>query len=153
MNTPISLAMIDIDHFKQVNDTYGHSIGDKYLTVLSSIFSRSTNRPDDICARYGGEEFAVLLGATDRAGAVQVIDQLIKSVRHLKIPNENASNKPIITLSVGLKTVYPNKNDSYEDFLLAVDNLLYTAKNAGRDTMAVSVSSEKLDTTEFELIN
>ncbi|MFQ3255856.1 MAG: diguanylate cyclase (GGDEF)-like protein [Porticoccaceae bacterium] len=153
MNTPISLAMIDIDHFKQVNDTYGHSIGDKYLTVLSSIFSRSTNRPDDICARYGGEEFAVLLGATDRAGAVQVIDQLIKSVRHLKIPNENASTKPIITLSVGLKTVYPNKNDSYEDFLLAVDKLLYTAKTAGRDTMAVSVSSEKLDTTEFELIN
>jgi diguanylate cyclase (GGDEF)-like protein len=153
MNTPISLAMIDIDHFKQVNDTYGHSIGDKYLTVLSSIFSRSTNRPDDICARYGGEEFAVLLGATDRAGAVQVIDQLIKSVRHLKIPNENASTKPIITLSVGLKTVYPNKNDSYEDFLLAVDKLLYTAKTAGRDTLAVSVSSEKLDTTEFELIN
>jgi hypothetical protein len=49
--------------------------------------------------------------------------------------------------------VYPNKNDSYEDFLLAVDKLLYTAKTAGRDTMAVSVSSEKLDTTEFELIN
>ena len=94
-----------------------------------------------------------MLGATDRAGAVQVIDQLIKSVRHLKIPNENASTKPIITLSVGLKTVYPNKNDSYEDFLLAVDKLLYTAKTAGCDTLAVSVSSEKLDTTEFELIN
>ena len=59
MKTPISLAMIDIDHFKQVNDTYGHSIGDKYLTFLASIFSKVAKRPDDICARYGGDEFAL----------------------------------------------------------------------------------------------
>ena len=152
MKTPLSLAMIDIDHFKQVNDTYGHSIGDKYLTVLSSIFSRSTNRPDDICARYGGEEFAILLGATDRVGAVKVIDKLIKKVRNLNIPNENASTKPFITLSIGLKTVYPSQNDNYEDFLLAVDKLLYVAKTAGRDTLAVSLSSEGHDTSEFELV-
>lgn len=152
MKTPLSLAMIDIDHFKQVNDTYGHSIGDKYLTVLSSIFSRSTNRPDDICARYGGEEFAILLGATDRVGAVKVIDKLIKKVRNLNIPNENASTKPFITLSIGLKTVYPSQNDNYEDFLLAVDKLLYVAKTAGRDTLAVSLLSELHDTSEFELV-
>jgi diguanylate cyclase (GGDEF)-like protein len=153
MKTPISLAIIDIDHFKQVNDTYGHSIGDKYLTFLSSIFSKVAKRPDDICARYGGDEFALLFGATDKVGAGQVIDELIKSVRSLKIPNENALTKPIITLSVGLKTLYPSKNSSYEDFLLSVDNLLYAAKKAGRDTLTVSLSSKNVETAEFEIVN
>ena len=153
MKTPISLAMIDIDHFKQVNDTYGHSIGDKYLTFLASIFSKVAKRPDDICARYGGEEFVLLFGDTDKAGAVQVIDELTKNVRSLKIPNENASTKPIITLSIGLKTLYPTKNDSSEDFLLSVDNLLYAAKRAGRDTMAASLSSDNHQTADFEIVN
>ena len=153
MKTPISLAMIDIDHFKQVNDTYGHSIGDKYLTFLASIFSKVAKRPDDICARYGGDEFALLFGATDKAGAGQVINELIKNVSSLKIPNENALTKPIITLSIGLKTLYPSKNNSYEDFLLSVDNLLYAAKKAGRDTLAVSLSSKNGETAEFEIVN
>ena len=71
----------------------------------------------------------------------------------LKIPNENALTKPIITLSIGLKTLYPSKNNSYEDFLLSVDNLLYAAKKAGRDTLAVSLSSKNGETAEFEIVN
>ena len=150
MKTPISLAMIDIDHFKQVNDTYGHGIGDKYLKFLSSIFSKSANRPDDICARYGGEEFTILLGATDSSGAMQVIEKLLKNVRNLKIPNENASTKPTLTLSIGLATIYPDKTNEYEDLLLAADKLLYSAKTAGRDTLALTTcvtNTQMLDIT------
>jgi len=138
MRTPISLAMIDIDYFKQVNDTYGHGIGDKYLKFLSSILSRSAQRPDDICARYGGEEFTLLLGATGSDGAVQVVQKLMKNIRNLKIPNENADTKPNLTLSIGLATIYPDQNNKYEDLLLSADKLLYAAKTAGRDAIAVS---------------
>lgn len=138
MKTPISLAMIDIDHFKQVNDTYGHGIGDKYLKFLSSLFSRSAQRPDDICARFGGEEFTVLLGSTASDGAVQVLQKLMKNVRNLKIPNENAHTRSTLTLSVGLATMYPDQNNQHEDLLLSADKLLYSAKSAGRDAIAVS---------------
>jgi GGDEF domain-containing protein len=128
MKTPISLAMIDIDHFKQVNDTYGHGIG----------------------ARYGGEEFTILLGSTDSSGAMQVIEKLLKNVRNLKIPNENASTKPTLTLSIGLATIYPDKTNEYEDLLLAADKLLYSAKTAGRDTLALTTcvtNTQMLDIT------
>lgn len=138
LKTPISLAMIDIDYFKQVNDTYGHSIGDKYLKFLSSILCKSAQRPDDICARYGGEEFTLLLGATGSDGAIQVVQKLMKNIRNLKIPNENADTKPNLTLSIGLATIYPDQNNKYEDLLLSADKLLYAAKTAGRDAIAVS---------------
>lgn len=130
--------MIDIDYFKQVNDTYGHSIGDKYLKFLSSILCKSAQRPDDICARYGGEEFTLLLGATGSDGAIQVVQKLMKNIRNLKIPNENADTKPNLTLSIGLATIYPDQNNKYEDLLLSADKLLYAAKTAGRDAIAVS---------------
>ena len=136
--TPLSLALIDIDHFKMINDTYGHSIGDKYLKVLSSSFSQLAKRPEDICARYGGDEFMILLGDTDQIGAKLVMERLVENIRSFKIPNENAPTKPIVTLSIGLSTMYPNKVNQYENLLLSANNLMQSVKNSGRDALAVT---------------
>lgn len=136
--TPLSLALIDIDHFKMINDTYGHSIGDKYLKFLSSSFSQLANRPEDICARYGGDEFAILLGDTDQIGGKLVMERLVENIRNLKIPNENAPTKPILTLSIGLSTMYPNKTNHYENLILSANNLMCSVKNSGRDAIAVT---------------
>ena len=136
--TPLSLALIDIDHFKMINDTYGHSIGDKYLKFLSSSFSQLANRPEDICARYGGDEFTILLGDTDQIGAKLVMERLVENIRSLKIPNENSATKPILTLSVGLSTMYPNKTNQYEKLILSANNLMCSVKNSGRDAIAVT---------------
>ena len=135
---PLSLALIDIDHFQMINDAYGHSIGDKYLKFLSSSLSMLANRPEDICARYGGDEFMILLGDTDQTGAKLVMERLIENIRSLKIPNENAATKPILTVSIGLSTMYPNKVNQYENLLLSANNLMYSVKNSGRDALAVT---------------
>jgi diguanylate cyclase (GGDEF)-like protein len=153
MKTPISLAMIDIDHFKQVNDTYGHGIGDKYLKFLSSLFARSAQRPDDICARFGGEEFTLVLGSTASEGAVQVLQKLMKNVRNLKIPNENADTTSTLTLSIGLATMYPDQNNQHEDLLLSADKLLYSAKSAGRDAIAVSAMVLNPQVLDVEILS
>ena len=121
-----------------INDTYGHSIGDKYLKFLSSSFSQLAKRPEDICARYGGDEFMILLGDTDQIGAKLVMERLVENIRSLKIPNENAPTKPILTLSIGLSTMYPNKVNQYENLLLSANNLMYSVKNSGRDALAVT---------------
>ena len=79
-----------------------------------------------------------------------MIEKLLKNVRNLKIPNENASTKPTLTLSIGLATIYPDKTNEYEDLLLAADKLLYSAKTAGRDTLALTTcvtNTQMLDIT------
>jgi diguanylate cyclase (GGDEF)-like protein len=95
MKTPIFLGMLNIDHFKKINDTYGQAIGDGYLRSIGAILSKSVNRPDDICARYGGDEFAILLGGTEKDGACSLILKLLRNIRALKIPNEQVKAKPI----------------------------------------------------------
>jgi len=140
MKTPISLARLDIDHFKKINDTYGQAIGDGYLRSIGAILSKSANRPDDICARYGGDEFAILLGGTEKDGARSLMLKLLRNIRALKIPNEQVKAKPILTLSIGLAEIYPNKNNKPEDLLIATNELLYAAKDAGRDSLAVTES-------------
>ena len=132
------LVKTKLHHFKMINDTYGQSIGDKCLKFLSSSFSQLAKRPEDICARYGGDEFMILLGDTDQIGAKLVMERLVENIRSLKIPNENAPTKPILTLSIGLSTMYPNKVNQYENLLLSANNLMYSVKNSGRDGIAVT---------------
>jgi len=127
----ISILIIDIDKFKDYNDTYGHLQGDVALQTISSIIQRALKRPTDYAARWGGEEFAVLLPNTPLEGAAEVAEQIRKDVEGTSIPCADFSTK--MTVSVGVNTLIPNQSSSVDTFFTNADNALYTAKRLGRN--------------------
>ena len=129
----ISLLMLDIDFFKVFNDTYGHLAGDECLKTVAGTLRDSLRRPKDFVARYGGEEFVVLLPNTDQEGALFVADNLRKAIADLCIPNENCGQSSVVTLSVGVHTVWPTLETSLTEFMSEVDQALYEAKMTGRN--------------------
>jgi two-component system cell cycle response regulator len=126
---PISLLIIDIDHFKKINDTYGHPVGDAVLKKVSGII-RKTIRNIDIPARYGGEEFAVILLGTDTNGALKMAERLRKSIADAKFSSEqNAFN---VTVSIGIST-HAREMKKREALVEQADKALYRAKGTGRN--------------------
>lgn len=130
---PISLILCDVDYFKLYNDTYGHQAGDKCLATVAQAISNSVKRPNDIVARYGGEEFVVLLPNTNNESAVKIAKQIQDSVSSLKIIHEKSSVSSIVTLSMGISTLLVNKENSYTTLIKKSDDLLYKAKEEGRN--------------------
>ena len=130
---PLSLIFCDIDFFKKYNDNYGHVNGDNCLKKVALAITSSIRRPADIAARYGGEEFAVIMPDTDLDGAVVVAEEIRKAVRKLGIAHTQSEAGPVISLSLGVTTMTPDSEKSPETIILAADNLLYQAKEAGRD--------------------
>jgi diguanylate cyclase (GGDEF)-like protein len=130
---PISLAMIDVDHFKLLNDRYGHLAGDDCLVKIGAVLNSIGKRPGDLCARYGGEEFAYVFGNTTQEQALIVITKLLESIRDLHIPNEDSSASPYVTVSIGLSTLFPDMNSDKLALIADADQKLYTAKNRGRN--------------------
>jgi len=129
-----SLAMVDVDCFKQFNDQQGHLAGDDCLKALAETIRSSLQRPGDLVARFGGEEFAIVLPNTDRAGAKVVLESIRHNVRSLAIPHLSSSvSGGIVTVSIGFATAIPDQNDSPSDFLHGADQALYGAKANGRD--------------------
>ncbi|WP_457748876.1 diguanylate cyclase [Sulfurimonas sp.] len=126
-----ALGMIDIDHFKKVNDTYGHDIGDKIITSLADILRSSTN-PQDIVARFGGEEFCVVLKNVNRHSAQEIFERLRENVErssyHLKDDRE-------ITFTISIGALLFKEEESLEENLNEADMLLYKAKNNGRNQL------------------
>lgn len=137
--SPITLAMIDIDYFKSVNDTYGHLVGDEYLCKLAQIIKKTVRRPTDFCARYGGEEFVILLGETALQPAIALMEELLKNVLKAKIPNPNSSIMPFMTLSIGLATLYPKPKMNAKELIQKADTHLYHAKNNGRNKIVHTI--------------
>lgn len=127
-----SLLMIDIDHFKWFNDTYGHQGGDKCLQAVASVLKTGPQRPGDFAARYGGEEFSILLYDTDLEGARYVADSLRARVAELKIPHERSPLR-IVTISVGVGTANPGVTFSESGLVALADAALYKAKEKGRN--------------------
>lgn len=130
--TPIGILMIDVDKFKVYNDVYGHPQGDVLLKTLSDVFRNTLKRETDFVARWGGEEFAVLLPNTGLDGSVMLAEQIRENVEQLKILCSDES-KTSITISIGVNSLIPSKNDSVDKFISDVDQALYTAKNNGRN--------------------
>lgn len=128
---PTSLLMMDIDHFKRINDTYGHTVGDKCLRLVAQTLQENLSRPGDVVARYGGEEFAVLLPATDEIGAITIAEKLCSSVRELTISIEDKSID--IRISIGISTSNLISNCVEERLVNMADEALYKAKKTGRD--------------------
>ncbi|MEL7503428.1 MAG: AAA-like domain-containing protein [Cyanobacteria bacterium J06554_6] len=131
---PLSLLLLDIDCFKQYNDTYGHTAGDRCLQQVAKAIRNSLNRPADLAARYGGEEFVVILPMTDLAGAQQLAENIRSNIAALKIDHPaSAVPTQIITLSIGIATVWPQPNASLEAAMNLADQMLYQAKRNGRN--------------------
>ncbi len=126
------LLMIDIDDFKQVNDTYGHLAGDKVLIFLANIFKK-TMREGDKVFRYGGEEFVIILNRTDKAGSIQVAERIIEIVRNNKLLFKDRQMS--ITLSIGIAHCRPD--DTLESILSRADRALYQAKDQGKNQLQV----------------
>ena len=135
---PLSLLFMDIDKFKLLNDTYGHSSGDDCLRAVGRVLGDTVRRPTDMVARFGGEEFAVLLPATDAVDALQIANTIKDAIRALEIPNQGSEVQPYVTASLGAYTRRPDGYRTTAQILEAVDAALYLAKKEGRNRVVVS---------------
>lgn len=132
--TQLSLLMIDIDHFKEYNDHYGHGAGDACLQSVAAKLLAGVSRPADLVARYGGEEFVVILPESDGQAAAHIATHLCKSIHDLKLPHAHSGVQPFVTVSIGSATVMPCGEISSSAALIAeADKMLYQAKNTGRN--------------------
>ena len=133
LRKPLSLAIIDIDHFKLLNDTYGHQAGDEALKRVASVLEMFANRPGDLCSRYGGEEFAMVWSDTSLGQSCMFANKILEELDHLEIPNKNSPTSKNLTVSIGLSTIVPSQDDTEVIILKIADNLLYEAKERGRN--------------------
>ncbi len=137
----MSLLMIDIDHFKEYNDAYGHLAGDECLRFVAKILKDCIRRPRDIVTRYGGEEFAILLSDTDRQGARHLAKHILAAIRKFHFPSSDTmtgssteAQHRTVTVSIGIATCTPQDgNLSDEDIIHLADSALYEAKASGRN--------------------
>jgi len=131
-NTIYSILMIDIDHFKPINDTYGHQMGDEAIRAMADACRRAT-RPTDLVARYGGEEFIITLTHTDQAGALRVAERLREAVDLIALPSEKGALT--FTISIGVSTYV--KKIGVAQLIGRADHALYKAKQTGRNRVCV----------------
>ena len=132
--SPLALLLVDVDHFKRVNDSHGHLIGDEVLRALATEL-RQQVRESDVVGRFGGEEFTVLLPRTDGAGAYRIAERLRASAARLSVAAADATIS--VTVSIGVAVLGQHGRDLFE-LLAAADAALYQAKDAGRDRVRVS---------------
>ncbi|OZB20553.1 MAG: sensor domain-containing diguanylate cyclase [Marinobacter sp. 34-60-7] len=132
---PLSLVLIDADHFKRVNDTWGHGFGDLCLRHLSGILGRHMKRPRDVAVRFGGEEFALLLPDTGPAGALRLCERILADARSARVTTPD-EQELTLTLSAGIATLAPDEEP--ESLFRRADGVLYQAKAAGRDRILLA---------------
>jgi diguanylate cyclase (GGDEF)-like protein len=132
--TPLAVAIADIDHFKAVNDTHGHLAGDAVLAAVSAAM-RDLLRDFDLCGRFGGEEFALLLPRTTAAQALEITERIRQGISQLAIPRDGTAAIRV-TISIGV-AVPSQARHTLDDLLAAADHALYQAKRSGRDRVVV----------------
>ncbi|MDR7377422.1 diguanylate cyclase (GGDEF)-like protein [Rhodoferax ferrireducens] len=134
---PLALVLVDVDHFKNYNDAYGHLAGDDCLKLIASALDSCCQRPTDMAARYGGEEFALVLPDTDRVGAAHIAQAVQAAVANLKLPHRKSSTGPHVSISSGVAVMSPGVGMTAEMLIGSADKALYQAKDSGRNQVAL----------------
>lgn len=138
----VALLMIDVDHFKLFNDTFGHTMGDESLRHLATLLKNTVARPGDMVARYGGEEFTVLLPDSDLDGARHLAEQIHRRLAEAALPFPNAPGSDALTVSIGAAAMRVTPDSSPLTLIQQADRALYTAKKTGRNrTVAAEAST------------
>lgn len=132
----LSLLMVDVDHFKLYNDTYGHPAGDTCLQQVAAAMAGQMHRASDMVARYGGEEFAVVLPNSTVSGAAVVAERIRAAVENLALPHRTAEGR--VTVSVGAAALHPSHERDSAELVASADMALYLAKEAGRNCVVSS---------------
>jgi len=130
---PLSLIVLDVDHFKGYNDSLGHAAGDACLQQVAMALQSHALRATDIAARYGGEEFVLLFGETGFDAAAALGETIRAHIESLRIPNPGSTTSPWVTASLGVATIVPTQLDDLKNFFVAADRAMYAVKDAGRN--------------------
>jgi len=136
--TPLSVAMVDIDHFKQINDSFGHCIGDQVLQKVSEVLLGSL-RTFDVVSRWGGDECLIILPGCEKQDLFQALERLMSAVQNLKMKTDIGALTT--TVSIGASTIYPKFDVDIASFIKAVDMAMYEAKEQGRNQFIVDSKS------------
>lgn len=131
----MSILIFDIDHFKQVNDEYGHQAGDEILKITAKKIDKVARRVGDLAARYGGEEFILLLPDTEKMGAFKMAEEIRKDISKIRFPYEDKTIG--ITISAGLAFMVPDMGNDPEKLIRRSDDALYMAKRTGRNRVCI----------------
>ncbi len=137
--SPLSLVIVDVDHFHAYNEQYSHIGGDSALKAVAATMAGALRRPSDVLARYGGEEFVALLPDTDAAGACVVAERLRAAVEALGIPHEGSGCATVVTISAGVATMAPELDRPGTTLVSAADSALFRAKASGRNRWCTDV--------------
>jgi diguanylate cyclase (GGDEF)-like protein len=137
-NTPFVFMMLDIDFFKQYNDTYGHLQGDLALQAVAKVLKTTLQRPGDYPFRLGGEEFGVILTDTDCKNARIIGEKIRASIEHLKIEHKGSKILPTLSVSIGGICIVPTVDMSEDALIHTADTNLYAAKERGRNQVVFS---------------
>jgi diguanylate cyclase (GGDEF)-like protein len=134
----LTVIMLDIDFFKQFNDTYGHPAGDRCIMMVGAALTRAVKRASDLPARYGGEEFACILPGADPEGAALVAQEICLHIQSLNIPHERSQISPFITASIGVASARCLPNMAPELWIKEADRQLYRSKQSGRNRITAT---------------
>ena len=140
----LSVLMMDIDHFKAYNDTYGHGSGDECLRQVAQTIDRSVKRSLEFFGRYGGEEFVAVLPDVDCESAMILAEQLRAEVQSLAIEHSASSGAPVVTISIGCASIIPTAAYLPASLTEAADSALYVAKKEGRNTVRLASNVQNL---------
>ena len=132
---PLSAMMFDLDYFKKINDTFGHAVGDEILQRVTQAACAEL-RSADVIGRYGGEEFVIMLPMTNAQQAYSLAERIRKRVAEIRVPTEKG--EAAVTLSIGIVAIIPGaQNGSVENLIRRADEVMYAAKQAGRNRVEI----------------
>lgn len=143
---PVTLLMLDVDHFKAFNDHYGHQAGDECLKQVASALMQYLRKPGDLTARYGGEEFVAVLHPTSPDEAFEIAERVRRIIEDMRMRHERSPVSPVVTVSIGVGTCIPNNSSEWgpEQLIDLADKALYAAKDEGRNRVHMLTSGDSV---------